>query len=67
MISVESTLSIYEVDGEKYTRVPFPHLIVRSHRTASEYMVIEQVNGTTITVAAADLRAAINNATHTKS
>jgi len=62
MIKVQNMLLIYEADGQE-TKVPMPVLTVASHWNKSSLVVLE-IDGDKWTVDAADLHAAIVNATN---
>jgi hypothetical protein len=64
MITVQSKVGIYEMNGEKVNTSDDVNLNVSSHWN-SDKLVTLTVGVTTIAVKASDLIAAINNATNT--
>lgn len=64
MITVKSDIKIYEADGQ-IIDLNYPTLTIQSHRNDDRRVVIELPHGGTLTVIAADLIAAIKNATNT--
>lgn len=64
MIKVANEITVYEVNGKKTDIVPTPTMAVLSHWNQNSLVVLD-VAGTKVTVAARDLQAAIHNATNT--
>ena len=62
-MKVQNEIDIYEVDGQE-TRIPVPKLVVNSHWNRDSLVVLES-GDMKISVSAAQLRAAIANATNT--
>ena len=66
MIEVINNVRVYEKDdGRYYDPKPDKRLVVKSHRSRDE-MVLLAWEDCTITVIATDLQAAIKNATNTR-
>ncbi len=65
MIKVTCELPVYEIDGQAPPMNGAP-LIVQSHWNNRQWVVLLMPNGPPITVNAADLKAALENATNTK-
>lgn len=65
MIKVSNEVTIYEIDGTETKGIPMPTMNVHSHWNRDSLVVLE-VAGQRVTVSAADLRMAIENATRTK-
>lgn len=62
MIEVENSLNIYEVNGEETTGLDRPKLKVQS--SGRQGLVVLLVDGQKLLVSAADMRAALDNATN---
>lgn len=66
-IKVRNEVRVYELDGADVTRIPIgeprPEVVVESHRTYRDQIIIT-VEGKAVTVVAGDLLAAIRNATN---
>lgn len=63
MVKVSNEVDIYEINGLE-SKAPLSTLLVKSHWNRSALIVLE-VAGQKLTVAATDLQAAILNATNT--
>lgn len=63
MIKVNSTLDVYETDGQEVRELNGPKINVGSHWNRPTLVVLE-VDGKRYTVSAADLDAAVRNATN---
>jgi len=63
MITVESKLIVYEVDGEETRIGERQEIIVRNHRY-NDSMVVLQIDGREYTVSNRDMNAAVANATN---
>lgn len=64
MINVTNTVKIYETNGKEHLTLPAPYLTIKSHWNNNKLINIE-VGRDTFCVSAADLLAAISNATNT--
>ena len=68
MIDVRQEIKLYEVDGEAVTVLDHPVLVVKSHWNQNTMVVLEigtaEEGKKVCTVLAADLEAAIENATN---
>lgn len=64
MIEVSCMVKVYEVNGIEPPLPDAPHIAVSSHGSRASLVVLE-IEGKRLTVAAADLDAAIKNATNT--
>ena len=64
-LKVECEVQVYEVDGEEISMASHKKLTVTSHWNRNEMVKLEFGEGT-VTVLAADLIKAINNAINTK-
>ena len=62
MLKVDNTVKCYEVDGNPPASA---QITVRSHWNRCEMVEVIALNGTRVTVLAADLKAAIENAQNT--
>lgn len=65
MIKVQNTVTIYEADGQECKGLDAPALEVESHWNDEQRVVLVLPSGKRYTVAAADLRVAVHNATNT--
>jgi hypothetical protein len=65
MIKVTNEVNIYEADDREVS-TPAPRMLVKSHWNYDKFVVLITPGGERLTVAANDLRAAIENATNTK-
>lgn len=65
MIKVTNEVNVYEVD-DKDVSIPAPRILVKSHWNSDALVVLVTPGGERLTVAADDLRSAIDNATNTR-
>jgi hypothetical protein len=66
MITVESKVQVYEVNGKDAPAIDGPKLTVTSHWNLNDRVTLQFDGGEKFTVVAADLRAAIDNATNSR-
>ncbi|HVY79846.1 MAG TPA: hypothetical protein VG994_02600 [Steroidobacteraceae bacterium] len=65
MIKIACEVTVYEIDGKETSMIPPVTITVRSHWNRDSLVVLE-VDNRKMAVSAADLHAAITNATRTK-
>ena len=63
-MKVVNEIRIYEVDGKDLEANDIRHIKVASHWNRGRTLVVVEVEGIAVTVPAADLRKAIDNATN---